>query len=56
MNYFAALKGSLTDDIIDLVRNNLLQISDIVRQKFPRDTDFNKTYEVREGKLFYQLF
>ncbi|XP_012222686.1 carbohydrate sulfotransferase 14-like isoform X2 [Linepithema humile] len=45
MNYFAALKGSPTDDIMDLVRHNLLQISDIVRQKFPHDADFNKTYE-----------
>lgn len=46
MNYFAVLKGSLTDDILDLVRRNLLQVSDVVRQKFSHDADYNKTYEV----------
>lgn len=47
MNYFAILKGTLTDVTIDLVRRNLIQVSDIVRQKFQQDADFNKTYEVR---------
>lgn len=47
MNYFAVLKGTLTDITIDLMRRNLTQISDIVRQKFQQDTNFNKTYEVR---------
>ncbi|XP_012531026.1 carbohydrate sulfotransferase 9 isoform X2 [Monomorium pharaonis] len=45
MNYFAILKGTLTDDTMDLVRRNLTQISDIVRQKFRQDEDFNKIYE-----------
>ncbi|XP_018353081.1 PREDICTED: carbohydrate sulfotransferase 11-like [Trachymyrmex septentrionalis] len=45
MNYFAVLKGTLTDATIDLVRRNLTQVSDIVRQKFQQDADFNKTYE-----------
>ncbi|XP_011168991.2 carbohydrate sulfotransferase 11 [Solenopsis invicta] len=44
MNYFAILKGTLTDITIDLVRRNPTQISDIVRQKFRQDEDFNKTY------------
>jgi len=47
MNYFAVLKGTLTDATIDLVRRNLMQVSDIVRQKFQQDADFHKTYEVR---------
>lgn len=47
MNYFAILKDSLTDATIDLVRRNLTQVSDIVRQKFQQDANFNKTYEVR---------
>lgn len=45
MNYFAVLKGTLTDVTIDLMRRNLTQISDIVRQKFQQNMDFNKTYE-----------
>ncbi|KYN18134.1 Carbohydrate sulfotransferase 9 [Trachymyrmex cornetzi] len=47
MNYFAVLKGTLTDATIDLVRRNLTQVSDIVRQKFQQDADFNKTYELK---------
>ncbi|XP_024873918.1 carbohydrate sulfotransferase 11-like isoform X1 [Temnothorax curvispinosus] len=45
MNYFAVLKDTLTDVTIDLVRRNLTQVSDIVRQKFQQDADFNKTYK-----------
>lgn len=46
MTYFVILKGALTDTTKDLIRRDLVQVSDIVRQKFPRDTDFNRTYEV----------
>ncbi|KAL6424107.1 hypothetical protein ACFW04_009766 [Cataglyphis niger] len=45
MIYFAALKGALTDVTMDLIRRNLVQASDIVRQKFRHDENFNKTYE-----------
>ncbi|KAM0728251.1 Carbohydrate sulfotransferase 14 [Formica fusca] len=53
MIYFAALKGALTDVTMDLIRRNLVQVSDIVRQKFRHDEDFNKTYEkVSKTKRF----
>lgn len=45
MNYFAVLKGTLTDATVDLVRRNLTQVSDIVRQKFQQDADSSKIYE-----------
>jgi len=46
MNYFAILKGTLMDVTMDLVRRNVMQVSDIVRQKFQPDADLNKMYEV----------
>jgi len=46
MNYFAILKGTLIDVTMDLVHRNVMQVSDIVRQKFQPDADFNKMYEV----------
>ncbi|XP_072763609.1 carbohydrate sulfotransferase 14 isoform X2 [Anoplolepis gracilipes] len=45
MIYFAALKGALTDVTMDSIRRNLVQVNDIVRQKFQHDADFNKTHE-----------
>lgn len=52
MNYFAMLKGTPTEVTLDLVRRNIMQVSDIVRQKFQADSDFNKTYEVSAVPLF----
>ncbi|KAL0119826.1 hypothetical protein PUN28_007926 [Cardiocondyla obscurior] len=53
MNYFAVLKGASTDAITDLVRRDLIQISDIVKQKYRQNVDFNKTYEkVSKTKKF----
>ncbi|RLU20365.1 hypothetical protein DMN91_006973 [Ooceraea biroi] len=53
MNYFAVLKGTPMAVTMDLVRRNVVQISDIVRQKFQPDADFNKTYErVSKSKKF----
>lgn len=49
MIYFAALKGALMDLTMDLIRRNLIQVSDIVRQKFRLDEDFNKTYKKVSG-------
>jgi hypothetical protein len=46
MNYFAVLKGILMDVTMDLVRRNVMQVSDIVRQKFQPDADYNKMYKV----------
>lgn len=45
MILFAALKDALTDFTMDLIQRNHMQVSDIVRQKFRHNADFNKTYE-----------
>jgi len=34
------------DVTMDLVRRNVMQVSDIVRQKFQPDADYNKMYKV----------
>lgn len=46
MSYFAVLRGILTDTVIDLVRHDHIQLSQIVRQKFVHVEDLNITYEV----------
>ncbi|XP_032678228.1 carbohydrate sulfotransferase 11-like [Odontomachus brunneus] len=53
MSYFAVLKGILTDTVMDLVRHNLLQLSEIVRQKFIHDEDLNTMHvKVMKTKKF----
>ncbi|KAK2584659.1 hypothetical protein KPH14_007005 [Odynerus spinipes] len=43
MKNFATLAGILTDRIMNLVHQNVIQINSIVRQAFPPDLNFNNT-------------
>ncbi|XP_020290637.1 carbohydrate sulfotransferase 11-like isoform X2 [Pseudomyrmex gracilis] len=53
MTYFVMLKGVLTDTTKDLIRRDLIQVNNIVRQKFPRDADLNRTYKkIRQTRKF----
>ncbi|XP_014471724.1 PREDICTED: carbohydrate sulfotransferase 11-like [Dinoponera quadriceps] len=53
MSYFAVLKGILTDAAMDRVRHDHIQLNEIVRQKFMRVEDLNRTHEkVMKTKKF----